>query len=81
MLTRVRMTRHLYAQLLHDRFFPSAPAWGRNGKPLSSASVCMSTRSSAQSGPKIQDEQQVQAEIAHGRWHDLGAKYIKILMI
>lgn len=73
-LTRVRMTRHLYAQLLHDRFFPPRQLGPQWQAAVERYRVHVHSRSSAQSGPKIQDEQQVQAEIARGRWHDLGAK-------
>ncbi|ETS63601.1 hypothetical protein PaG_01900 [Moesziomyces aphidis] len=73
-LTRVRMTRHLYAQLLHDRFFPPRQLGPQWQAAVERFRMHVHSRSSAQSGPKIQDEQQVQAEIAHGRWHDLGAK-------
>ncbi|GAC73625.1 MADS box transcription factor [Moesziomyces antarcticus T-34] len=73
-LTRVRMTRHLYAQLLHDRFFPPRQLGPQWQAAVERYRMHVRSHSSSQSGPKIQDEAQVQAEIAHGRWHDLGAK-------
>ncbi|CBQ67760.1 related to SGT1 protein [Sporisorium reilianum SRZ2] len=74
-LTSVRMTRHLYAQLLHDRFFPPrqlGPQWQAAVEKYRLRLFRQS--SSAPTQAKIEDEAEVQLEMQHGRWHDLGAK-------
>ncbi|KAJ9476829.1 hypothetical protein PHBOTO_000484 [Pseudozyma hubeiensis] len=74
-LYSVRMTRHLYAQLLHDRFFPPrqlGPPWQAAVEKYRLRLHGQSSTASTQTG--IEDETQVQAELRDGRWHDLGAK-------
>lgn len=70
-LVPLRMTRHLYAQLLYDRFFPPrqlGPAWQQAVEKYRRRLFRQSPES------KIEDELEVQSEMLHGRWHDLGAK-------
>ncbi|SPO20020.1 related to SGT1 protein [Ustilago trichophora] len=74
-LTPVRLTRHLYAQLLYDRFFPPrqlGPRWQAAVEKYRARLYHQSSASSNQ--PKIEDEVEIQAEMREGRWHDLGAK-------
>ncbi|GAC95539.1 hypothetical protein PHSY_003115 [Pseudozyma hubeiensis SY62] len=74
-LYSVRMTRHLYAQLLHDRFFPPrqlGPPWQAAVESYRLRLHGQSSTASTQTG--IEDEAQVQVGLRDGRWHDLGAK-------
>lgn len=74
-LYSVRMTRHLYAQLLHDRFFPPrqlGPPWQAAVEKYRLRLHGQSSTASTQAG--IEDEAQVQVELRDGRWHDMGAK-------
>ncbi|EPQ28836.1 uncharacterized protein PFL1_03639 [Pseudozyma flocculosa PF-1] len=77
-LTPVRMTRHLYAQLCYDRFFPPRAF----GKPWQMAveKYRLRMQQGAQGGsrgaaaPAVEDEDDVQRELREGRWRDIGAK-------
>ncbi|TKY90584.1 hypothetical protein EX895_000582 [Sporisorium graminicola] len=74
-LASVRMTRHLYAQLLHDRFFPPrqlGPQWQAAVEKYRLRLFHPSPSTNTQT--KIEDEAQVQLEMQQGRWYDLGAK-------
>ncbi|CDU23968.1 related to SGT1 protein [Sporisorium scitamineum] len=74
-LAVVRMTRHLYAQLLHDRFFPPrqlGPHWQAAVEKYRLRLLRPSTCASSQT--MVEDQVQVQREMLQGRWHDLGAK-------
>lgn len=74
-LTRVRMTRHLYAQLLYDRFFPPrqlGPQWQAAVEKYRLRLHGQQSEGASQA--KVEDEEEVQTEMHQGRWHDLGAK-------
>ena len=74
-LTRVKMTRHLYAQLLYDRFFPPRQLGREWQNAVEKYRVRNHRRPSVPpSGPKIEEEEEVQTEMLQGRWRDLGAK-------
>ncbi|SNX81672.1 related to SGT1 protein [Melanopsichium pennsylvanicum] len=69
-LTQVRMTRHLYAQLLYDRFFPPrqlGPHW-------QAAVEKYRMHLFRQPSTKIEDVAETSKEMREGRWKDLGAK-------
>ncbi|PWZ02667.1 SGT1-domain-containing protein [Testicularia cyperi] len=74
-LTPVRMTRHLYAQLFYDRFFPPRQL-GRDWQAaVEKYRLRMHhTARSSRNAPKIEDEESIQEEIREGRWRDMGAK-------
>ena len=74
-LTSVRMTRHLYALILYDRFFPPrqlGPHWQAAVEKYRLGLYHPTSSSFAQT--KVKDEEQMQLEMQHGRWHDVGAK-------
>lgn len=74
-LTPVRMTRHLYAQLLYDRFFPPRQLGAQWQAAVEKYRARLHNQPSADAAqPKIEDEDVVQAEMRQGRWYDLGAK-------
>lgn len=76
-LYSVRMTRHLYAQLLYDRFFPPRQLgvdWQAAVEKYRLRLHSLNSCSDSKAKEKIEDETQVQAELHQGRWRDLGAK-------
>lgn len=74
-LTPVRMTRHLYAQLLYDRFFPPRQLGQQWQAAVEKYRLRLHRQQTDSSTTvKIEDEEKVQTETLHGRWHDLGAK-------
>lgn len=73
-LTPVPMTRHLYAQLLYDRFFPPRQLGPQWQAAVEKYRVRMHHQTTASAETKIEDQDQVQMEIQQGRWRDLGAK-------
>lgn len=66
-LTSVRMTRHLYAQLSYDRFFPPRQL-GRNWQ-----AAVEKYRMRLHQTPRTTADNQ-DADFKEGRWRDLGAK-------
>ncbi|SPO20935.1 related to SGT1 protein [Ustilago trichophora] len=74
-LTPVRLTRHLYAQLLYDRFFPPRQLGPRWQTAVEKYRARLYRQPSASANrPKIENEAEIQVEMQQGRWHDLGAK-------
>ena len=69
-LTPLRLTRLLYAQLCHDRFFPPQSF----GKSWQADVEKYRLRMQSAATGAVEDEDAVQAEVRQGRWRDIGAK-------
>ncbi|KAN0063047.1 hypothetical protein ACQY0O_004210 [Thecaphora frezii] len=77
-LTPVRLTRHLYAHLCYDRFFPPK-AFGKEWQMAVEKyrlRMHQSANGTAQQpvAGRPEDEAEVQHEMQQGRWRDIGAK-------